>query len=197
MRSRVGASSYDRARYYDGSIGRFSSEDPSEFVASLNFYSYVGANPVNYVDPWGLCRILFNGTMISIETNNGAQKLGPFPASNRTVCNCSIKEGIYPFDPVKNPPQWLFQDGRETPLGRSAFGSRNRHQAFGTVRIPLMIPGHPGDMIHAKYPDTHDLKPTEGCVRVHDAVVSSMAQFIESVCTADGPNTFHNFHRPW
>ena len=43
---------YLRNRYYDPSIGRFTTEDPAK--SGLNWYAYCGNNPVNYVDPWGL-----------------------------------------------------------------------------------------------------------------------------------------------
>jgi len=42
---------YLRARYYDPTIGRFLSQDP---VPSANLYAYVGNNPANLVDPYGL-----------------------------------------------------------------------------------------------------------------------------------------------
>ncbi len=46
---------YYRARYYDAKVGRFISKDPIGFVGGdVNLYSYVGGNPVNYTDPWGL-----------------------------------------------------------------------------------------------------------------------------------------------
>jgi RHS repeat-associated protein len=45
---------YYRARYYDTDIGRFISEDPKGFAAGINFYAYVGNNPVNANDPSGL-----------------------------------------------------------------------------------------------------------------------------------------------
>jgi RHS repeat-associated protein len=45
---------YYRARYYDPEIGRFISEDPLGFGAGdVNFYVYVGNNPVNFNDPSG------------------------------------------------------------------------------------------------------------------------------------------------
>ena len=44
---------YYRARYYDPEIGRFISEDPIGFGAGVNFYAYVGNNPVNFNDPSG------------------------------------------------------------------------------------------------------------------------------------------------
>jgi RHS repeat-associated protein len=44
---------YCRARYYVPDWGRFLSEDPEEFRAGVNFYAYVGNNPVNLTDPSG------------------------------------------------------------------------------------------------------------------------------------------------
>jgi RHS repeat-associated protein len=46
---------YYRARYYDPVSGRFLSEDPMRFSAGVNFYPYVQNNPINLVDPLGLC----------------------------------------------------------------------------------------------------------------------------------------------
>ncbi|HLZ49197.1 MAG TPA: RHS repeat-associated core domain-containing protein [Candidatus Acidoferrum sp.] len=46
--------SYYRARYYDPPAGRFISEDPIRFAASINFYSYVWNDPILRIDPRGL-----------------------------------------------------------------------------------------------------------------------------------------------
>jgi len=46
--------SYYRARYYDPNGGRFVSEDPARFTASVNFYGYVDGDPVDWTDPAGL-----------------------------------------------------------------------------------------------------------------------------------------------
>jgi RHS repeat-associated protein len=43
---------YLRARYYDPATGRFLSTDP---IGAAEPYAYVSNNPVNYVDPSGLC----------------------------------------------------------------------------------------------------------------------------------------------
>ena len=43
-----------RARYYDHSIGRFTSEDPIGINGGPNFYDYVSNDPVDLIDPPGL-----------------------------------------------------------------------------------------------------------------------------------------------
>ena len=45
---------YYRKRYYDPTIGRFSSEDPAGFGGGINFYTYVSENPIGRTDPFGL-----------------------------------------------------------------------------------------------------------------------------------------------
>ena len=45
----------NRARYYSPDMRRFISEDPLRFGAGdVNWYAYVGGNPVNFIDPLGL-----------------------------------------------------------------------------------------------------------------------------------------------
>jgi len=46
---------YYRARYYNPAMKRFISEDPIQ--SGINFYAYVGNNPVNYIDSLGLFKI--------------------------------------------------------------------------------------------------------------------------------------------
>jgi hypothetical protein len=48
------APSYYRARYYDPSTGRFSSEDPTGYEGGINYYDYALNNAENLVDPLGL-----------------------------------------------------------------------------------------------------------------------------------------------
>jgi RHS repeat-associated protein len=45
---------YLRARYYDARLGRFLNEDPLQFQAGVNFYSYVFNSPVSFADPDGM-----------------------------------------------------------------------------------------------------------------------------------------------
>jgi RHS repeat-associated protein len=43
-----------RARYYHPGIGRFASRDPAGMADAVSPYAYVGNNPINLIDPWGL-----------------------------------------------------------------------------------------------------------------------------------------------
>ena len=49
---------YFGARWYDADSGRFMSRDPIR--DGWNWYAYVGGDPVNYVDQWGLSEIYAN-----------------------------------------------------------------------------------------------------------------------------------------
>lgn len=44
---------YYKARMYEPKLGRFMQTDPISYGAGLNWYNYVGSDPVNAIDPSG------------------------------------------------------------------------------------------------------------------------------------------------
>jgi RHS repeat-associated protein len=67
---------YYRARYYSSELWRFISRDPIGQSDDMNLYAYVWNNPMNFVDPMGLEKILIVYSpnhwkdIFSISTNN-------------------------------------------------------------------------------------------------------------------------------
>jgi RHS repeat-associated protein len=47
---------YMRNRYYDPATGRFTQEDPIGLAGGLNLYGFANGDPVNFGDPFGLCK---------------------------------------------------------------------------------------------------------------------------------------------
>jgi RHS repeat-associated protein len=45
---------YYRNRFYDPQLGRFLTQDPIGMLGGINLYAYVGNDPVNFVDSFGL-----------------------------------------------------------------------------------------------------------------------------------------------
>jgi RHS repeat-associated protein len=75
---------YLRARHYDPALGRFVSKDPLPLV---NRHAYVGNNPANYVDPYGLlpcpgCGIVKNAVDQTLAATDGTLQVAQAGLSN-------------------------------------------------------------------------------------------------------------------
>lgn len=65
-----------RARMYGAEQGRFAREDPIDIEGGLNLFAYVGNNPVNRIDPFGLAAIWI-----------GVEKPNPLYCPGEWVCS--------------------------------------------------------------------------------------------------------------
>jgi RHS repeat-associated protein len=61
---------YYRARYYDPTVGRFVSEDPTGFEGGVHFYDYVRNGPPSWADPFGLQALSYPAIAGLVAANN-------------------------------------------------------------------------------------------------------------------------------
>ena len=109
---------YYRARYYDPSAGRFLSEDPASFDASIIFYSYATNNPVLWNDPLGLVKCTYSiaahtfdctsndGTLHfhTDQVSSGRYKCRNNGSCQKTPFNGPIPVGHYRMGPLGQTP---------------------------------------------------------------------------------------------
>jgi RHS repeat-associated protein len=68
---------FNRARFYDQNLGRFTSEDPIGFGGGINMYAYVGNHPTMFIDPTGLFPSIWPFDYHQIQTAYGLQGRAP------------------------------------------------------------------------------------------------------------------------
>ena len=94
---------YNRARYYDPRMGRFTREDPIGFRGGdVNLYGYVRNNPANLTDPTGLAYI--PNVVINCDSQPYLGFGEPGPNSSGQVL--VILGGVLPGNPGVTPPWW-------------------------------------------------------------------------------------------
>lgn len=132
---------YYRARWYTSQQGRFISEDPVGLMADINFYSYVGNNPLSFSDPSGLERL----------QPYHLQGRTPIPASS---CGC---EQSADYSMV---PGLLASYGKGVVKGIGG-------AAVGTVSLPINLASDPSGTLSSIVDDIGMRITTMGQVIAH------------------------------
>jgi RHS repeat-associated protein len=65
---------YKVNRYYDPRTGRFTQEDPIGLAGGLNLYGFANGDPVNFSDPFGLCKDKKGNEVHGLECDIGANQ---------------------------------------------------------------------------------------------------------------------------
>lgn len=150
---------YYRARYYDPTIGRFTSEDPIRFTGGINFYVYVLNSPVNFIDPLGLqCTCSYSqstGVIRCVDNTTG-----------RVVAQGSGYAGIGAG--LNNPAMQGVEDTGPLPQGSYSIGAPTHRK--GPLTLPLTplpgtnLLGRPGGFLIHGDNSSNNHTASQGCI---------------------------------
>ena len=143
-----------RARYYDPTVGRFSSEDLMGFDSGINFYGYVKNRPLDFVDPLGLSSVSYVNGLLYVYDGLG-NFLGVCPATNKTWPNTepSWPPGSYAYIGWKN----------HTPDPNGPYGS------YGIFFFKHPPPCQGCGLHSGRANKGGPSYPTAGCIRTTDS----------------------------
>ncbi|MFS2108904.1 RHS repeat domain-containing protein [Sphingomonas sp. Sphisp140] len=115
---------YYKARIYSPSLGRFMQTDPIRYRAGMNLYAYVGDDPINFTDPFGLEQRCFSWTVAgeSYFTDDSGHSYPSTGRIQRSVCVDTGSGGpsISPGSAGGGGPNTLPLPVRQVPCGEAA-----------------------------------------------------------------------------
>lgn len=156
-------------RFYSPMMPRWMTRDPLGEAGGLNLYAFVGNNPVNWVDPWGLEAIMVDLTQNKLTlfdawgnrirswgVLSGSPRHAAAPAGNYTLPNAPSAV------PSAHPRQQSFCDPANNCWWQPITPT------FQTTRTGLGV-----------HPDGGVVGQTEGCLGVTDPDTSELFQWLQ------------------
>ena len=158
-------SSYYRARYYDQNAGRFLGEDQIGFAGGANFYTYVGNDPVDNTDRFGLSpddvqRIISLANQIMNQMTNDQERSAYGSNINNILSTLQMK-GLWP-KPKNGKPYLGCGQQADKVLNGIQFPSKpyDDHWTFGIVDVKsgwIPIFPHQIGVAHSDNPNDPDI----------------------------------------
>ncbi|MFO0107188.1 MAG: RHS repeat-associated core domain-containing protein, partial [Burkholderiales bacterium] len=134
---------YNYMRTYLPMVGRYGESDPIGLGGGVNTFSYVGGNPLSYIDPLGLMGGGGNHAACSCPT---PPKMPPPPensCSKESVLDRNIKEayfmGLIPFySNVRNKGPWDYkqQGSQYQDFGNFNYGATGYSAGLSAILLP-------------------------------------------------------------
>ena len=148
-----------RARWYDPTTGRWLSKDPIGLSGGLNLYVFCGNDPINQIDPEGLCPDIDIDNILSPYGGLGPWRYGKrFNYRADPFGHGKMPDGVTPIEPhihqyPKNGGPYHRLDPNGNPLRNGAgkvpksdsfaFGQALKDLLKYIPKIPLRVPFFP------------------------------------------------------